>query len=105
MDGQVGAFIYRFAHDMEHFLQSHLESLKDDLRSNDEHTRTTASNETEQVTDWLYPPPVPLSAEQQLQNAMQVASDPTGEGDGSLSWKHWPETVRGNRLNMARHSL
>jgi hypothetical protein len=77
VDNSFDAFIYRFTCDIEQILRDHLENLKDDLRSDHEPARNAAIKEADHIMDWLYPPPLPLSAERRLQKAVEAANDPS----------------------------
>jgi hypothetical protein len=77
MSDEVDEFIYRRIHDIERFLRDRLESLKDDLDSDDAATKARATREADQILDWLLPSMPPLPAQERARRATAAASDPT----------------------------
>jgi hypothetical protein len=67
MNDEVLQFINDWLYDMGRALKDRLDTLKDDLRSDDEHIQQQATQEATEILGWLYPPAKPLSQEQQLQ--------------------------------------
>lgn len=81
-------FYNRWLYDIESKLRGHLESLKDDLRSDDEDTRKLATEEADEILNWLYLPPKPLSEADQLQRMEDAFKD------GKMSAKEKVAAVR-----------
>jgi hypothetical protein len=68
-------FYRRWLFDVESKLRRHLETLKDDLLSDDEDIRKLATKEAGEILDWLYLPSKPLSKAEQLQRIEDVVKD------------------------------
>jgi hypothetical protein len=68
-------FYSRWLYDIESKLRRRLETLKDDLRSDDEDTRKLATGEAGKILNWLYLPPKPLSKADQLQRMEDAFKD------------------------------
>jgi hypothetical protein len=66
MAKEVIAFINRYLYDVERLLRDHLDTLKEELLSEDEQTSQKASKQAEMIMEWLSPQPPPLSALQRL---------------------------------------
>jgi hypothetical protein len=75
MSREIIEFINRWLYDVERVLTSRLESLKDDLRSDDAGLREQAAQQADEITDWLYPPPPPLSPEEQVHRVEAAIAD------------------------------
>ena len=75
MGAEIIEFINRWLYDVERMLASRLESLKDDLRSDDASLREQAAQEAAKIMDWLYPPSPPLSAEEQSNRVETAMAD------------------------------
>jgi hypothetical protein len=71
MGNEALEFVNRRLYDIRRVLENRLETLKDDLRSDDEPTAERAANEASAILDWLTPPSQPLSPEEQI---MRVTS-------------------------------
>jgi hypothetical protein len=71
----LAGFASRWLYSIQHTLQNHLESLRDDLASDDEQVRKRARDEAWEILDWLYPPPPPLSKAAQLQRVEAALKD------------------------------
>jgi hypothetical protein len=81
-------FYNRWLYDMGSKLRGRLETLKDDLRSDDEDIRKHATEEADEILDWLYLPPKPLSDAEQLQRVEEALKD------GKMSAKERLAVVR-----------
>ena len=75
MSNKIIKFYNRWLYDMESKLRGRLETLKDDLRSDDEETRNQATEEADEILNWLYLPPKALSEEDQLQRVEAALKD------------------------------
>jgi hypothetical protein len=75
MGNGLAGFYNRWLYDIESKLRGRLETLKDDLRSDDEDTRKLATEEADRILDWLYLPPKPLSEAEQLQRMEDALKD------------------------------
>jgi hypothetical protein len=75
MSDETIQFVNRWLYNIELILRDRLESLKDDLCSDDEATSARASNEAGEILDWLMPPSPPLSHSEQLQRIQAALQD------------------------------
>ena len=71
MNGEVDALIYSWLHDIHRWLMNSLDNLKDDLGSDDAAINARATKEAQQIMDWLFPPPPPLSAQERARHQPQ----------------------------------
>lgn len=72
MGDEIIQFVNRWLYNIELVLRERLESLKDDLGSDDNRIREQASGEACEILDWLIPPSPPRSHAEQLQR-LEVA--------------------------------
>ena len=75
----LAEFASRWLYSIQHTLQNHLESLRDDLASDDEQVRKRARDEAGEILDWLHPPLPPLSTQERLERVT------TASGNEALS--------------------
>lgn len=75
MNDEVLRFINDWLYDMGRALRDRLETLKDDLHSDDEHAREQATEEAAKILNWLYLPPPPLSSEEKLRRVTAASND------------------------------
>ncbi len=66
----------RWVYDLQGVLERHLDTLKDDLSSDDDRVRQQASNAASEILDWLHLPVPALSPDEQVQRALSALSDP-----------------------------
>ncbi len=74
-------FTNHWVYDIRRSLERHLDTLKDDLASDDKSTRELAENEASEILDWLYLPPPPLSDEERGRLFMEVNQDASLSSD------------------------
>jgi hypothetical protein len=87
MAAQTLEFVNRWLYDIEHVLQCRLDSLKDDLCSDDDQISEQASNEAAKILDWLYPSLQPISTGGKLQKISAILNDGTmteGEREAAI---------------------
>jgi hypothetical protein len=77
MINDLSQLINRWVFDLEAKLWDRLDSLKDDLRSDDDHVRQDAMEQADEIFSWLYPPAPPMSNAGQLERIQSAAQDPT----------------------------
>jgi hypothetical protein len=75
MGDEALQFVNRWLYDIQRVLEDRLETLKDDLRSDDEPIAERAANRASEILDWLYPPLPPLSQEEQLERISAAISN------------------------------
>lgn len=73
MGNEVVRFINFWLYDVDRFLRSRLEYLKDDLLSEDPKTQRKTTKEVAKILDWLNPPLPPLTATERLEKALSVS--------------------------------
>jgi hypothetical protein len=73
----LAQFAIRWRYGIQHALQNRLESLRDDLASEDEGIRKVASADADEILNLLHPPLPPLSTEAKLKQVAAVLSDET----------------------------
>jgi hypothetical protein len=76
MSFDVNAFVTHWVYDIRQTLERELDSLKDDLRSDDEHAQQQAARVASKILAWLLPAPEAISEEKRLlrfQEAMKIA--------------------------------
>jgi hypothetical protein len=77
MGDEALQFVNRWLYDIQRVLENQLETLKDDLRSDDEATTERAADEVSKILDWLYLPSPPLSKEEQINRAAAAIANGT----------------------------
>ena len=75
MGDETLEFINRWLYDIQRTLELRLETLKEDLHSDDEATARHAEDEAIKILDWLYRPLPPLSKEEQLERVKTAITD------------------------------
>ena len=75
MSDETIQFVNRWLYNIELILRDRLESLKYDLRSDDENTSGCATKEAGQILDWLLPPLPSLSKAEQLRRVETAFKD------------------------------
>ncbi len=75
MRNEVIQFVNRWLYNVELVLRDRLESLKDDLGSDDDQIRGQATEQASEILDWLMPPSHPLSHSEQLQRIQAALLD------------------------------
>lgn len=73
MGHEVVQLVNDWLYDVDRFLRNRLDSLKEDLVSEDPETQSKATREVEQILDWLYLPLPPLSATERLEKALSLS--------------------------------
>lgn len=66
-EDEVLRCIHYWLYDVDRYLRSHLDALKDDLASEDKIVHAQAAREVLSILDWLYPPRTPLSPDARVE--------------------------------------
>lgn len=72
MGNEVVQFINHWLYDADRFLRNRLESLKDDLTSDDSELQSQAAKEADEILDWLLPPMPALTAIEKVDKASWI---------------------------------
>jgi len=75
MSSSIDSFIDKWLYDIDHTLRIQLEALRDQLDSQDQHTREYAANQVREILDWLYQPPGPLPDDEKWRRTRDALHD------------------------------
>lgn len=68
-------FIDHWVYEIDGVLRRQLDSLKDDLRSEDQQVQKRAESEADEILNWLLHAPAPLTDAEQLHRVEQIIAD------------------------------
>jgi hypothetical protein len=68
-------FAIHWRYGIQRALQRNLESLRDNLASDDEQVRNLATDQAGAILDWLYPPLPPLSEQERLERVSAITGN------------------------------
>lgn len=110
MVDETTRFVYHWLHDVDKLLRRALESLKDDLRSDDDAVRRNAEKRAEMILDWLFPAPWPAGKDEfKLMAIEQAIKNKTISVDGRYKSVRRIITSTGRRRGRprteARHAI